>query len=79
MNLTDNQKKLLEHTLGSTDPEKWYRNYFCAGPSHSDLPDLEELEKNGIMRRIETPRFLMEKDIVFVVTDEGKDFLRVTP
>lgn len=76
MNLTDNQKSLLEHTLGSAVPDKWFRNHFLAGPGHSDLPDLEELEKKGFMRRIETPSFCKETDIVFKVTDEGKQFLR---
>lgn len=46
---------ILRHMLGvaSNVPKKdiGYRNYFNSCPGHSDLPSLERLEANGLVRR----------------------------
>lgn len=46
---------ILRHMLGvaSNVPKKdiGYRNYFNSCPGHSDLPALERLEANGLVRR----------------------------
>lgn len=46
---------ILRHMLGvaSNVPKKdiGYRNYFNSCPGHGDLPSLERLEANGLVRR----------------------------
>jgi hypothetical protein len=72
---TKYQRSLLEHSLGGKDPKKWYRNHFVASPGHTDLTDLRELEKAGLMKQIEAPAFCDADSMLFVVTDDGKKFL----
>jgi hypothetical protein len=73
--ITKIEKSLLEHTLGGKDPQKWYRNHFCASPGHPDLPHLKKLEENGMMKELPAPSFCDKDTILFVVTEKGKDFL----
>ena len=69
----DRQLGLLQHALGlSADRRVPYRNYFVAGESHQDYPDLLELERMGYLARTRVPAFLEEGDIVFAATDAGK-------
>ncbi|MNZ18476.1 hypothetical protein D3C78_354890 [compost metagenome] len=81
MNITDKQLHLLHHTLGvRPDQREPFRNHFLAGPGHDDMPDLEELERAGLMRRGRTPAFCDPSDVVFHVTDAGRDHaLRLLP
>ena len=74
--ITDGQKKLMRHTLGGADPEKWFRNHFVAGDGHVDLPDLRELQRLGMMKQTKAPSFCDSDTFVFVVTDKGKEFLK---
>lgn len=81
MNITDQQLHLLHHTLGlRPDQREPYRNHFVAGPGHDDMPDLEELERLELMKRGRTPAFCNPADVVFHVTDAGRDLaLRLLP
>jgi len=75
MTITNYQKSLMEHSLGGKDPGKWFRNYFVADDRHTDLPDIRELEKQGMMKQVKAPSFLSARTMVFVVTEAGKKFL----
>lgn len=72
---TNYQRSLMEHTLGGKDPKKWHRNHFMASPGHTDLPDLRELEKAGLMKQTKAPAFCDADSLLFIVTDAGKKFL----
>ena len=65
----------MEHSLGGKDPSNWYRNYFVASDGHTDLPDIRELEKQGMMEEVKSPSFCSSGTLVFIVTEKGKDFL----
>lgn len=74
MSTTDYQLSLLHHTLGLSERNREsYRNHFVAGPGHSDMRHLEALEVAGLMQRLRTPSFLDSSDIVFAVTDAGRE------
>jgi hypothetical protein len=46
----DDERKVLRHALtGSTGTDEVYRNYFAAGPGHSDLTTIERLVLRGLM------------------------------
>jgi hypothetical protein len=76
MTITNYQRSLMEHTLGGPDPKKWFRNHFVANDGHTDLPDIRELEKQGMMREVKAPSFCSSGTLVFIVTETGKDFLK---
>jgi hypothetical protein len=61
------------HTLGLTDPyqQESYRNFFTAGPKHTDIPAILKLIDNGLMKEVKSPSFLREGDQTFVVTEKG--------
>lgn len=70
---TSQQISLLHHTLGlRVDKREPYRNYFVASPGHHDMPDLEVLERLGLMGRGRTPGFCDPGDIVFCTTNAGR-------
>ena len=70
---TEQQIALLHHTLGlRADRREPFRNYFVAGPGHHDMPDLEALERQGLMGRHRAPSFCDPSDIVFYTTDAGR-------
>jgi hypothetical protein len=71
---TPYQINLLQHTLGLSERRREpYRNHFVAGHGHSDIPHLEALERAGMMERRPSPKFLPDDDIVFAVTDAGRE------
>lgn len=75
MQVSENAVHVLHHTLGlSPCRREPYRNHFVAYPGHHDMPALEELERAGLMSRVQTPRFCDPSDIVFCATDGGRDF-----
>lgn len=74
--LTKNQLHLLEHSLGGSDPMKWYRNHFVACKGHTDLPDLRVLEKLGLMKESPYCPVFSPDYIGFQVTDAGKTVLK---
>lgn len=70
---TPHQIELLHHTLGMRPGQRdGRRNHFVAGHGHYDMPDLETLERLGLMARARTPAFLDQQDIVFSATDAGR-------
>lgn len=71
-NITKNQLSLIAHSLGGTDSTKWFRNHFVASPSHTDLPDLIELKKLGLMKEMKAPSFCDHDSMLFLVTEDGK-------
>jgi len=73
--VTDAQLHLLHHTLGiSPERREPYRNHFVAGPGHYAQPDLEMLELAGFMQRGRTPAFCNHSDVVFQVTELGREY-----
>ena len=77
------QAEILGHSLGidllyakqSTKkrdkklPKEFYRNRFCAGDGHSDLPTLQALEKMTYMAQGQ--KINNGRDTLWYVTDEG--------
>lgn len=77
--ITEQQRKLLEHSLGGEKSEKWHRNHFMASPGHTDLDDLRALQDKGLMETRRSPSFCDPDSILFVVTEAGKTFLKENP
>jgi hypothetical protein len=73
MEITKNELNIMLHTLGLTDPcqEESYRNFFTAGPKHTDTPAILKLIDKGLMKEVKSPSFLREGDQTFVVTEKG--------
>ena len=70
--MTPKQLHILHHALGVNPRQrKPFRNYFLAGPTHYDMPDLEAREAAGMVKRGAPPKFCNQSDIVFRVTDDG--------
>lgn len=77
------QAEILGHSLGvnllhakqSTKkrdkklPKEFYRNRFCAGDGHEDLPTLQVLEKMAYMAQ--GSKINQGRDTIWYVTDEG--------
>lgn len=75
MNVIEHQLHLLHHTLGVTPKRREpYRNHFVASEGHQDLADLQALEAEGLVARSPTPKFCDASDMVFHVTDAGRDY-----
>ena len=74
MEATAEQIHVLQHTLGlSIERRVPYRNHFVAALGHHDMPALEVLEAQGLMRRVRSPAFLDKGDIVFAATEAGRE------
>ena len=72
--VTIQQAEILWHTLGlKPSHRESNRNHYVAGPGHYAMPDLEALETSGLMRRTRRPAFLDPDDVVFAVTDSGRE------
>jgi len=72
-NCTQRQIEILWHALGLRNNNHIpYRNHFLAYPDSDDMPDLEELEACGLMKRTRTPKFCDSNSIVFNATDTGR-------
>lgn len=83
MPITFKQAEILGHSLGvnllyskkSTKnrdkklPKEFYRNRFCAGDGHDELPVLQSLEKMGYMAQGQ--KINEGRDMIWYVTDEG--------
>lgn len=73
MKISDGANHVLNHMLGLTGSSRVsYRNHFVAGEGHHDMPQLEELEHAGFVKRGVTPRFCDQGDIVFYATHAGQ-------
>lgn len=65
---------LLQHALGINENRREpYRNYFLASSGHSDNADLESLVAAGLMTSRAAPSFCAEDDVVYHVTDDGRE------
>lgn len=74
MKLTKAQEHVLLHSLGLTRKPESYRNYFCAGEGHADMPVIRELMDAGYMAAARTIN--EGRDTIFVVTDSGRAALQ---
>lgn len=65
--------RILRHALGLTRSAVSYRNRYVAGPGHDSMPDLEVLESQGFVARLQTPTpsWYAGDDICFRVTPAG--------
>ncbi|MBF7978608.1 MULTISPECIES: hypothetical protein [Rahnella] len=71
---TQHQIGLLQHALGINENRREpYRNYFLASGVHSDNADLESLVTAGLMTSRAAPSFCAEDDVVYHVTDAGRE------
>jgi hypothetical protein len=71
--ISDGANHVLNHMLGLTGSSRVsYRNHFVAGEGHHDMPQLEELEHVGFVKRGITPKFCGQGDIVFYATQAGQ-------
>ena len=74
--VTDDDMKKLRHMLGATEhrpKENWgFRNYFAAGPGHSDEPHLESLVSKGLMTKRRDVFDEMHESYLYHVTDQGR-------
>ncbi len=74
MEVTSAEINVLQHTLGLRIERRVpYRNHFVAALGHHDMPALEVLEAQGLMRRVRSPAFLDKGDIVFEATEAGRE------
>lgn len=72
--ISDAHRDIMRHALGLTRNPVSYRNYFCAGDGHADMPlirDLVAIEYMRLSRRINEGR-----DGIYVVTDCGRAALQ---
>jgi len=71
---TQHQIGLLQHALGINENRREpYRNYFLASSGHSDSADLESLVSAGLMTSRAAPSFCAEDDVVYHVTEAGRE------
>jgi len=76
VNITTEEKKIMEHTLGINREATPHRNYFLAGPDHPDLPIIKGLREKGLMD-IRSTLHWMDGNVVYCVTRKGKELLGV--
>ena len=86
--LSENQISIIGHSLGINVyhakvskkkrdkklPNDFYRNRFCAGDSHDDMPTLLSLEELGYMSR--GLKINNGRDILWYVTETGIDIFK---
>lgn len=71
---TKYQIGLMQHALGINERHREpYRNYFLASSGHSDSADLESLVSAGLMTSRAAPSFCADGDVVYHVTDAGRE------
>ncbi len=74
--LSETQLHVMRHAVGIGQGTPFFRNRFVTGPGSSDWKTLLSLEEAGLMARVKQRiPFLEESDVVFYVTDKGKDLL----
>ena len=71
---TQHQIGLMQHALGINENRREpYRNYFLTSGGHSDNADLESLVAAGLMTSRAAPSFCADGDVVYHVTDAGRE------
>lgn len=74
--LREQEREIIEHSLGLTRSKAEYRNYFCTHPGATDWPTIQSLVQLGLMRL--THKINEERDYIFKVTDAGRSALNKT-
>jgi DNA-binding PadR family transcriptional regulator len=74
--LRPEERQIIEHSLGLGRAKESYRNHFCAGDDHSDMPQINSLVQLGFMRA--SHKINGGRDTIYVVTDAGKAALNKT-
>lgn len=75
--ITKEERNILFHTLGLNYKTISFRNHFLASKNHSDYKTLESLRKRGLMKLGCTPSFCRDADLLYHVTDKGKELAYV--
>ena len=71
MDLTEQHKRLLRHTIGlKKDGDVSYRNYYVAGEGHDQMPALNELLAHDYMAVRDNPG---GSGYLFRATDKGRE------
>jgi hypothetical protein len=71
--MTPRQIELARHALGLPTVSRWsYRNYFTAGPEHSDFGDWQAMVAAGDART-HGPRKMLGGDFAFYLTRAGAE------
>lgn len=70
--LSPEERHVIEHSLGIAQTGREYRNHFCASEGHHDWSTLQDLCELGLMRIYRAPTYLSGGDTVFLVTGAGK-------
>ena len=70
--ITEKQRGILRHALGTTHGGKPYRSHFVTGPDTTDFPDCVALTELGFMERRPGSAISGGYD-VFIVTDAGRE------
>lgn len=71
--ITDAHREIMRHSLGLPQGKGAYRNHFCAGAGHADVPLLEALCAEGYMTL--SHRINDGRDGIYIVTDSGRRLL----
>lgn len=71
--LTTDERGVMLHTLGLDRSKESYRNHFCAGDDHDELPVIRDLCRKGFME----PRYRINqgRDMIYAVTPAGREAL----
>ena len=73
MELTKNQRSIMEHTISGGK-----RNWFGASYGYQDSDDFEKLVESGHATK-EKPPCWMGDDVIYRLTEKGKDLLKEIP
>lgn len=68
--LSEAHLNILRHSLGLSRSREAYRNHFCAGDGHADMPLINDLVDAGFMRL--SHRINEGRDTIYVVTPAGR-------
>lgn len=68
--LRENELHIIRHALGLNRAKESYRNHFCAGPDHDEMPAIKSLVDLGFMRASHTIN--EGRDTIYVVTPAGR-------
>lgn len=75
--ITKEERNILFHTLGLNYKAISFRNHFVASKNHSDYKTLESLREKGFMKLGKNPSFCPDTDLLYHVTDNGKELAYV--
>ena len=71
MNITDYQREIMEHTISGPN-----RNWFGTDFKCKDSTEFEKLVEGGLATK-ETPPSWMGDDVIYRLTTEGKEALKL--